>query len=299
MRVGFIRQSTAFLPEVDAYVKALEADGIQTVVTSPEFAIDLAREVDLVYRFGGLLRPIKGSRTPEIHEYASASTGRFPRTRNLLKSQLAADPVGRVFLNTFVNRQFHFRHETPFIYRDMGVPEEFFGCARNADAEFDLVYVGAIHGRKGLVTKLLRLEQLGLSLLVAGRSTPHDTETLCRAKRITYVGVVGQDEVPKLFTQAQAGLNYVPDAYPYRHQTSTKVLEYLVAGLPIVSSATPWLDNHCSRHAYTYLNLDDLNSTRALASFINKHRAVTNRDDFLWSSVLANCAFAEFITQMA
>lgn len=295
MKVAFVRPSTAFLPEIDAYVAALTKAGIECLVAPTEFAPDVAREVDLVYRFGGLLRPIPGSNTPEVHEYASASTGRFPRSKNLIKARTGGTPIGRVFLNEFVCRQFSFAKETPFIYRDMGVPEPFLNCAQPSTEEFDLVYVGAISGRRGLLRELERLSALNITILVAGSSTSRGAENLRRLNGVTYLGPVAHSDVPRILARARAGLNYVPECYPYTEQTATKVLEYLVAGLPVVSNSTKWLRRHASIHGYSTIPLKGLTRSTDLFSRRTQTTPSPWQSVFLWNNILEQCKFADFV----
>jgi hypothetical protein len=64
--------------------------------------------------------------------------------------------------------------------------------------------------------------------------------------------------------QARAGLNLVPAHRPYTVQTSTKVLEYLAVGLPVVSNRYPWMETLSATPACSRIHwIDDVSSPTA------------------------------------
>jgi glycosyltransferase involved in cell wall biosynthesis len=58
---------------------------------------------------------------------------------------------------------------------------------------------------------------------------------------------VPQAEVPDWLLRARAGLNLMPERTPLVQQTSTKVLEYLAVGLPVLSNDYLWARQAAAR----------------------------------------------------
>lgn len=295
MKVLFLRPSSAFLPEVDAYVVALEAAGIVTEIRGTEYSPVERTDVDLVYRFGGLLRS-PASQIPEIHEYSSASTGRFPLLKNRLKSLLNSQPVARVFLNEFVESQFKFRKGAPFIFRDMGVSPQFVNVRTNEEKTHDLVYAGTIDGRAGVLEHLVSLAKAGFRIAVAGRANPRTSQILHETPGISFLGQLKPEAVPALVASATHGLNLMPNRYPYHSQTSTKVLEYLAAGLTVVSNSYPWIEQHSRQLGYEYISID-IAQGKVPRRLPTSHPLDTEQVERLtWSHVLSQSGLVRFIS---
>jgi glycosyltransferase involved in cell wall biosynthesis len=290
--VTVLRSSKAFLPEVAAYRTALEQAGFAVAVLDAAGFDPTAAHTDLVYRFGGVLRPLSRS-VPEVHEYVSASVGRGAWAKDLLKSLADGRPAGRVFLNDYVRSRFHFPRSAPSILREMGVDPAFLAVRDTVEQRFDLVYAGVLSERPGVVDTLLALAGQGWHIGVAGRADERDTARLGSAASITFVGVLPAAEVPAFVAAGRAGLNLMPLVVPYIHQTSTKVLEYLVAGLPVVSPDYPWISGHAARLGYSVVPLDALlaGARPPLPPPIDAATAA----ELLWPTVLAEAGFVEFV----
>ena len=73
-------------------------------------------------------------------------------------------------------------------------------------------------------------------------------------------GRVPHGQVPTLLRRARYGLNLVPDQLPYSQQTSTKLIEYCAAGLPVVSTDYDWVRAFEARHGarFAYLPIPDM-----------------------------------------
>lgn len=299
MRIVYIHTGRAFLPEIPAYCAALRAAGHEAFVVSGVDELNEISELDLLVRFGGLLRPLPGIAVPEIHEYHSAST-QWPRPlRNLIKSALSSRPVGRIFQNDFVRRQFRFPDPAGFIYRDMGANPAMLAARESLSKSFDVVYAGSFKGRHGLVSCLSALARGGAKVGVAGDPAPEQLAELRTAAGIEFVGRLAQDDVPEFLAAGRFGLNFVPDIYPLNQQTSTKVIEYLVAGLPIISNSYPWMDAHARKTGYDYLRVDGI---RDLAGVEPPPRAVLSVEKvqpLLWPNLLEQCQFVNFLAECA
>src|SRR5437764_10906419 len=117
MRIAFIDQQNAFLPELSAYIDFFSARGINCVIVNKKEAGRTASDVE--WHFMGTSFKKKNGIT--IHEYTSSSTPPFAYLKNLVKKQLNNKPDFRIFLNEFVSEQFCFNDNIPFGFRDMGV----------------------------------------------------------------------------------------------------------------------------------------------------------------------------------
>ena len=226
MKVLFVHHGRSFLPELPAYRECLEEAGHGTDVSMEPMSAALCSRYDLIFRFGGVLREIPGSTTPEVHEYHSASTTRLPRLKNFIKSVVAKRPAGRVFLSPFVRRQYFFNDNAPEIYRDMGASRVFIDCW-NPDSrkQYDLTYCGSIAGRPTVVAALCRLGRLGLRVSIAGRATAAQAQTLLEAPNPFFAGELEASPAPSFLADDRAGQNLSPNLYPFREQASTNVID--------------------------------------------------------------------------
>ena len=299
MRVLFVHTGRAFLPELPAYIAELHRHGHVAEATKEPPDGTTTRGYDLVFRFGGFLRPLAGSNTPEVHEYHSASTTRLPRLKNTAKSLLSPRPAGRVFLNEFVQAQFVFLDRIPFIYRDMGANGELLACRQSSRPKrFDIVYGGSISGRPGLLATICTLARKGAVVGVAGSANDGEIEVLSREERVQYVGRLSFEAMPGFLSEGRFGLNYCPDEYPLNRQTSTKVIEYLVAGLPIVSNRYAWMDRHAAKLRYDYLDVDQVSCVEDLDAGCNTVVPLQKAETLTWPSILSHSGFVPFLERV-
>lgn len=299
MRVAYVHTGRAFLPEIPAYCAALKANGHEAFVVSGVEELNEVGHIDLVVRFGGLLRPLPEIAAPEVHEYHSAST-QWPRPlRNLVKSAMSSRPVGRIFQNDFVRRQFRFPDQIGFIYRDMGANPAMLAARQSLSKTFDVVYAGSFNGRHGLVPCLTALAQAGAKVGVAGDPAPEHLAELGTAAGIEFVGRLAQEDVPQFLSAGRFGLNFVPDRYPLNQQTSTKVIEYLVAGLPIISNSYRWMDDHARIAGYEYLRADTIRDFAGIEPPPRSVLPIDSVQPLLWPNLLEECRFVSFLEECA
>jgi glycosyltransferase involved in cell wall biosynthesis len=105
------------------------------------------------------------------------------------------------------------------------------------------------------ITVLQAIEAAGRTLLLVG-----DVPAELRKKlppKVSCTGRVDHAKVPHHLRRARFGLNLVPNAVPFQHQTSTKVLEYCAAGLKVVSNACPWVRYFIAQHKANFYLLSD------------------------------------------
>jgi glycosyltransferase involved in cell wall biosynthesis len=96
---------------------------------------------------------------------------------------------------------------------------------------------------------LQTLGQAGLKLLLVGDVPPALQKHLAALSHIQSTGRVPQDQVPAQLLRARAGLNLMPDVLPLCEQTSTKLLEYLALGLPVISNPYAWAQRTAQAHS--------------------------------------------------
>ncbi len=295
MKILFVHTGKSFLPELSAYSSHLFNNGHEVAVVHNENDISSFSNFDVVFRFGGFLRNIKKSSLPEIHEYHSASTTTFPRLKNLTKSLLAHKPEGRVFLNAFVKSQYCFLDSKPYIFRDMGADASFLDIRNSQSKQYDVVYAGSISGRVGLVDKLEVIASKGIKIGVAGSASQDIIERLTSCKMIDYVGCLDRKEMYEFLSLGRYGLNYCPDIYPLKYQTSTKVVEYLVAGLPIISNSYSWMENFSDKLGFSYLDIDCLDISNI--EKVNDNQIVSKNiaKSLTWEAILERAKFLDYL----
>jgi glycosyltransferase involved in cell wall biosynthesis len=299
-KICFVKTGKAFLPELYAYRKFLQKKG--AVVYVVEDILEAKKlDVDIYYRFGGVLSTRIKKNTPEIHEYNSCSTGRFPRLKNLVKSLFSTIPAGRVFLNKRVESEFNFFCKRPTLLRDMGAGDSFFKI-RDAETKkiYDVAYVGSISEREGVLDTLLNLAGLNIKLVVAGTVNKKDLNLLSVEDNITFLGRIDNDSVCDVLASARFGLNYCPITYPYHFQTSTKVIEYLAAGIPVISNKYSWIDEHSTENGYIYLPLESITSRDDLMDAYLAFKGKSNFCDVAksWEGILVDIDFWGFISSI-
>lgn len=295
MKLALLHSDKAYLPELYAYRSYLVAKGYAVSIETEREARAAGIPPDVYYRFAGFLRHRVSHNVPEIHEYASASIGRFPRVKNLVKSLVSAQPAGRVFLNEDVKHQFHFPVSTMFMYRDMGADQAFFEQRGQTAKTYDLVYAGSITGRPGVLDCICRLAENGLHIGLAGTVTAEEIDIIKVQKNIEYVGRLPIEQVPAFVGSARFGLNYCPDIYPYNLQTSTKVIEYLAAGIGIVSNNYSWISRHATKHGYSYLDVNSISCPDSLLSTPSAILDIKDARQFEWTTLLDRAGLDAFI----
>lgn len=294
MRILLLHPGKSFLPELGAYQRFLSGRG-HSVDIVEEHVLTSTTGADVHYRLAGFLRQPISSAVPEIHEYASASVGRWPRAKNLVKSLASTRPAGRVFLNAVVQQQFRFADGVPFLHRDMGADEGFFAQRQVHHKPFDLVYAGSISGRPGLLACIAGLAEKGFRIALAGSANAEDQAVIAALPGVTYAGRLAPADVPAFVAQARCGLNYCPSAYPYTFQTSTKVIEYLACGLGVVSNAYDWMDRHSAQHGYAYQDLIQLQSPDDLSPWPQAILPEAQARQFEWQTLLETAGLERFI----
>lgn len=244
-KILFVRREGVYLPEISAYMDYIKRNfpGIEASDSSLLNDRAAERDFDVVWKFMGFDRK-RPSNAFLVHEYGSLSVGNFPKLKNLVKKLVNTRPDQRVFLNRNVCDEMAFRDTVPARLRDMGVSRHFFKDNDNkAEPRYDFVYAGSMN-RGAVIWSMLNHFKENMpksTLLVVGDVPEPIRESFGHVPNIRFTGRVAYEQVPEWIAQARYGLNVMPDRYPLNIQTSTKVLEYCAAGLPVVSTSYRWI----------------------------------------------------------
>ena len=250
--VHFVHGARSYLPELAAYQAHIEHLG--HAVQMHTQAHNVPDDAQAVWWICGRVpsaqaRRLKGA--VQVHEYASASVAPLAWLKDRIKQWQHPVPDFRVFQSDWVRQRMGFGQPdaVPFALRDMGVPDAFLTAQAQQPPEFDLVYLGEMRRLLHFVPLLHTLGRAGLSLLLVGDVPAALQERLAALGHIQSTGRVPQDQVPAQVLRARAGLNLMPDVLPLAEQTSTKMLEYLALGLPVISNPYAWAQRTAQAHA--------------------------------------------------
>jgi len=246
--VHFVHTGPAYMPELVAYEAHLAQQGHHSLRHNGPATVPL--DADIVWWICGRVSAQHSQRlrqSLQVHEYASASVGRWPALKDRIKRWQHPRPDHRIFLNEWVRERMGFDDGVPHTLRDMGVPASFLLAQATQAVDHDLVYLGEMSRLGECLPALQALGQAGLRLLLVGSVPPALRQRLDALPGITLAGRVPQAEVPDWLLRARAGLNLMPERTPLVQQTSTKVLEYLAVGLPVLSNDYLWARQAAAR----------------------------------------------------
>jgi len=291
INIYLINEGKSYLPEVGAYKTYFASGDRIRIFDSQEH--DFTNNYDLIWRFMGL-STVK-TRTPEIHEYVSLSTGRFPRYKDKIKKAINIQPIFRIFQNDYIMKKMNFCDGVKYIYRPMGVDEEFYNIRE--DKKFDFVYMGSISKSRKTenILQLFKEKLKNHSILIIGSIHRDLISKYKNAINISFTGRVPHKSVPQLASSAQYGINYIPLAYPYQFQASTKFLEYLALNLKVITTSSEWTNDFQSTNGGRYFfineNLDNFNFKD-----INAYNYLTpSMEQFKWTKVIRDSKLEQTI----
>ncbi len=259
--VHFVRGGPAYLPEIDAYVDFITSHGHQALVHDTGTTVPINAQV--VWWMCGRVPSAEARRLKNafhIHEYASTSVPPHAWLKDLVKHWTQPKPDYRLFQNGWVRERMGFDDGVPHALRDMGVASAFFDAAEQPNTqEFDLVYLGEMNRLLPFVPLLNSIHNASRTLLLVG-DVPDALHAQLPAS-VTCTGRVPHADVPHQLRRARFGLNLVSNIEPYNQQTSTKLVEYCAAGLPVVSNDYAWVRFFATHHQGNFHMLrDDPNS---------------------------------------
>lgn len=273
--VHFIRGGGAYLPELQAYAAHLQALGCASTVHTD--ARTVPRDAQVLWWICGRVPGDAPARWPgafHVHEYASASVPPAAALKDRVKRWTHPTPHHRIFQNEWVRGRIGFDDGVPYSLRDMGVPGHFLDAKPAGPPEFDLVYLGETTRLVPFARALRAIGDAGLKLLIVGDA---GEPVRAIAGPAVCTGRIAQDEVPVQLLRARAGLNLMPDRLPFSEQTSTKVLEYLAVGLPVVGNAYAWFGRAAAEHAGRLRALDVFGANAWRAAIVSLPQRLEDR----------------------
>lgn len=242
LTIAAIRPALSYAPELlglRTYLgrhRSIRVD----ILSEADFASS-ASKYDLSYRLMGFLPRWSPAPTPEIHDYASLSSGTFRAVKDHLKVALNRPALIRSFLNDYVRARLPFHDTVPYVLRDMGVDECFFHV-KPAKAEYMFCYAGSITRSRQIHRLLAHLTSIGGSVLVVGDPDRAIYERFRTTPEVRFTGRLDREDVAACMARCEYGVSFVPDVEPFHGQTATKILEYCAVGLKVVTNAYSWVD---------------------------------------------------------
>jgi len=262
--VAIIVPEDCYAPEVyalDRYLKK-ESSFITSELVKYKDFINNQYDFDLVYRMMGFsplfFNPVK---IPEIHDYASLATGEFTKFKDFIKKKIQKKPIHRFFLNEKVKDVMSFNDGISYSYRDMGVDNEFFNINdSDISKKYDSCYIGSITDDRKIDQLLdIFLNHKNFNIALVGDNNLSNRDKYINNPNIVFLGRKDREGVLGVLAESKIGINYTPDIFPFNHQTSTKVLEYVSAGLDVVSNHYEWINNFEKNIGVSFWDISDLN----------------------------------------
>lgn len=285
------------MPETEAYRGFFSRYGIDTVLVSKEEIKKMP--CDIEWRFMGTDLTPRRRGVLKVHEYASTSIPPWRKLKNLSKKWLNVEPDYRLFLNEYTKKSFNFEDDVPSGFRDMGIPANWLSYASAPSTnEFDFVYLGDLSPIRE-PEKLLNCFSTGnlkdRSLLVIGSNYGSLQHRYQAYSNINFIGPVPYEQVPQQLKRARFGINYMVDKEPLNQQTSTKFLEYLAVGLPVVSTQYHWImqfeHQYGGQYCYVDQDLADLRWERVCGVIY----ASPDLNNQTWEKQIRNSGVLDFI----
>lgn len=287
IKILFVRSERAFLPEIDAYIDYFNKSSKFTAYDSSKIeGLYNINDFDIIWEFKGI-----GGHKPKnkfvIHDYASLSTGYFPKTKNKIKRVLNPKPDMRIFLNKEVQSGFKFKDNIEYCYRDMGISEAFVNIS-NYEKEYEFVYTGVISRSRGMDKALSYFSEKKIGkICLIGTVEDEIYNQYKYNKDFIFTGKIDYIDVPKIASKGIYGLNFIPDKYPYNLQTSTKLLEYLALGLNIVTTDYRWIREFENKYKCSFYKVNSKNIELDINDIKNyKFKSKVNINEFIWKNVI-------------
>jgi hypothetical protein len=249
MKIAFIHNHRAFLPELAAYRSFFREQSIETDITV--YGEEASSGADVYWYMMGFYPRSSHKKKLIIHEYTSASVPPYRKLKDFLKSRLTPRPHFRLYLNEYVRGEMNIHDEVPFGYRDMGISDTFFKPVNTGTKDYDFIYSGNLSAQRNLESLLQVFDTGALkqhSILLLGNDENRLAETYRHCKNILFQPAVNWEEVPAFLSRARFAFNYIPDKAPFNAQTPTKFLEYAAMKIPVISTKYFWISEFQERY---------------------------------------------------
>jgi glycosyltransferase involved in cell wall biosynthesis len=296
MTIAFVQTNKAFLPAITGYSNFFSKYNIRCeVVTKDDLRLTHC-QVEWFFMGLDLTKPREG--ICKIHEYISPSVPPMGRWKDFYKRIFNAQPDLRIFKNKAVKDRFNFKDHTPFCYQDIGIPEEWLNNDADPQKEFDFIYVGDLSARRRpevLIDCFTRPPMQQYTLLLLGSQYEWLQEKYKDHPNVLFKGPVAKEQVKEHIQKAKFGINYIPDVAPFNELTSTKLLEYVACGLPVVTTDYAWIRQFQQQYGgnYFYLQPDFGNFT--WEQVINFEYTPPDLTEWTWEKQIRKSGVLEFL----
>lgn len=297
MRIAFVHSNKAFLPSLHAYTRFFEKHNIEFEITTKDLLETVKRDVDwhfMGYDFG---RP--DEKIIRIHDYCSTSTAPMRKLKDFAKSYFNSQPDLRIFQNEFVKSSYRFHDHVPSCFRDVGVEKDWLGTNGTAvEKEFDFIYSGDLSESRQpekLIDAFTKNELKGKTLLLLSRNYEILQQKYAANQNIIFKGPVAKEEVHQYIRKSRFGINYIPAVKPYTELSSTKLLEYLACGIPVVTTDYSWIRNFETTHGGSYYYLDRNLSNLQWEKISAFTYAAPDLKDWTWDEQIRRSGICEFL----
>jgi glycosyltransferase involved in cell wall biosynthesis len=298
MKIAFIHNHRAFLPELAAYQIFFQKQNIETCIAV--YGEEKNSGADVYWYLMGFYPGSFHKKKLIIHEYTSASVPPFRKLKDFIKSRLTPRPHFRLYLNEYVREQLNIHDEVPFGYRDMGISDSFFHQPDPAGKEFDFIYSGNLSSERKLDILLKVFDQGALqerSILLLGNDEDGLAKAFGHCRNIFFQRAVPWEEVPVYLAKARYSINYIPDEEPFNAQTPTKFLEYAAMKIPVISTNYFWISEFQERYSGNYFLLKDDLSNMTWDRITGFHYEFPNLESWRWEERIKESGILDFLRQ--
>ena len=298
MKIAFIHNHRAFLPELNAYQSFFEKEMISTCIT--KYGEEKSSGADVYWYIMGFYPGSFHKKKIIIHEYSSASVPPYRKFKDFFKSRLIPRPHFRLYLNEYVRKQLNIHDEVPFGYRDMGIGDIFFQKPDGSEKEFDFIYSGNLSSERNLETLLGIFENGALkkrSILLLGNDIDKLAKTFGHCPNIFFQEAVPWAEVPAQLSRARYAINFIPNVEPFNAQTPTKFLEYSAMKIPVISTNYFWISEFRERFSGNYFLLKEDLSNMTWDRITGFHYEFPNLQSWRWEEKIKDSGILDYLRQ--
>ncbi len=298
MKIAFIHNHRAFLPELSAYQAFFKTRQISTCIA--EYGKEGSSGADVYWYLMGFFPRSFHKKKLIIHEYSSASVPPYRKLKDFFKSRLNPRPHFRLFLNDYVREQFNMHDGIPFGYRDMGISETFSRPVENGKKEYDFIYTGNLSSQRKIKTLLRVFDEGALkqhSILLLGNDENNLAGRFSHCRNISFRPAVPWEEVPAWLAGARFSINFIPDEEPFNAQTPTKFLEYVAMKIPVISTNYYWISEFQERYGGNYFLLKEDLSNMTWERLINFRYDFPDLQSWTWEEKIKESGVLEFLKQ--
>jgi hypothetical protein len=298
MKIAFIHNHRAFLPELAAYQSFFQKENILTCIA--KYGKEQTSDADVYWYMMGFFPRSFHKGKLIIHEYSSASVPPYRKLKDFIKSKLTPRPHFRLYLNEYVREQLNIHDEVPFSYRDMGISDVFFQEANKTAKEYDFIYTGNLSSARKLET-LLRIFDTGVlqknSILLVGNDEDNLAKIFGHRPNIFFQAPVPWSEVPAFLVKARYAINFIPDDEPFNAQTPTKFLEYSAMKIPVISTNYFWISEFRERYGGNYFLLKQDLSNMTWDRIRSFPYEFPNLQNWSWEERIKDSGILDFLKQ--